>query len=74
MLNITVVNGQRRQRRHMRVGAHVPRRRADHVEHEPRARSGQGEPRVVPVGPDGKIRLYNDYGNAHLIVDVLGYL
>ena len=29
---------------------------------------------IVPVGADGSIRLYNAYGNTHLIVDVLGYL
>ena len=29
---------------------------------------------IVPVGPDGSIRLYNSRGATHLIVDVLGYL
>jgi hypothetical protein len=29
---------------------------------------------IVPVGPDGKIHLYNFRGNMHLAVDVLGYL
>ncbi len=28
---------------------------------------------VVPVGADGKIRLYNSAGNMHLLVDVFGY-
>ncbi len=29
---------------------------------------------IVPVGPDGKIHLYNNRGPAHAVVDVLGYL
>jgi len=29
---------------------------------------------MVPIGPDGAIWLYNSSGNAHLIVDVVGYL
>jgi hypothetical protein len=28
---------------------------------------------MVPVGNDGKIRLYNDAGSVHLIADVVGY-
>jgi len=28
---------------------------------------------VVPVGPDGKIQLFNYAGDLHLVVDVLGY-
>lgn len=29
---------------------------------------------IVPIGADGKIRLFNSGSNTHLIVDVLGYL
>ena len=29
---------------------------------------------IVPLGADGAIRLYNNAGNARLVVDVLGYL
>ncbi len=29
---------------------------------------------LVPVGPDGKIRLFNERGNVHLLVDVVAYL
>ena len=29
---------------------------------------------IVPVGADGKIRLYNHAGSAHVAVDVVGYL
>lgn len=29
---------------------------------------------IVPVGPDGAIRIYNRSGATHVIVDVLGYL
>jgi len=28
---------------------------------------------VVKLGPDGSIKLYNGSGNAHIIVDVLGW-
>jgi hypothetical protein len=28
---------------------------------------------MVPVGPDGRIRFYNDAGSVHLIADVVGY-
>ena len=29
---------------------------------------------IVPVGADGKVRLFNSNGNVHIAVDVLGYL
>lgn len=28
---------------------------------------------IIPVGADGKIRIFNSHGGAHVIVDVLGY-
>lgn len=37
---------------------------------------GQVKPNmvIVPVGADGKVRLYNNTGTAHVVVDVAGYL
>lgn len=29
---------------------------------------------IVPIGPDGKIHIFNRMGSTHVIVDVLGYL
>lgn len=38
-------------------------------------RAGQTVPNqvVVPVGPDGKVTVYNRFGNTHVVVDVFGY-
>ena len=29
---------------------------------------------IVPVGTDGKVRIFNNYGSTHVVVDVVGYM
>ena len=29
---------------------------------------------IVPVGADGKVRIYNNPGSTHVVADVVGYL
>ena len=52
-----------------------PRDGSDHLEPQPRA-GVRSRPNlvIVPIGADGKVRILQQPGNTHVVVDVVGYL